>query len=82
MAAPGLNQTSKGAIGFTQACIDQENGVWLITNAGAPTDGASGTGAGFAAKGSLCVDITNGKLEINTGTKASPTWTVVGAQTA
>lgn len=80
MAAPALNQTSKGAIGFTQALMDQENGIWLLTNAGAPTDGASGTGAGHAAKGSLCIDYTNGVLYINTGTKASPTWTVAGTQ--
>ena len=36
---------------------------------------------GEAEKGDLCIDSTNGKLYINTGTKASPTWTVVGAQT-
>jgi hypothetical protein len=51
----------------------------LFTNAGAPTN--SVTGAGFAGIGSLCVDTTNGKAYINTGTKATPTWTVVGAQT-
>ena len=80
--APSLNQTSKGAIGFTQACIDQRNGVWLLSEAGAPTNGTSGTGAGFADKGSLYIDLTAGKIHINTNTKASPTWTVVGAQTA
>lgn len=49
--------------------------------AGAPTDGTSGDGAGEAEVGSLYIDITNGKLYINTNTKASPTYTVVGAQT-
>ena len=49
--------------------------------AGAPTDGTSGDGAGEACPGSLYIDITNGKLYINTNTKASPTYTVVGAQT-
>ena len=34
----------------------------------------------IAAKGALAVDTTNGKLYINTGTKAANTWTVVGAQ--
>lgn len=29
---------------------------------------------------SLLINITTGKLYINTGTKASPTWTVVGSQ--
>lgn len=52
----------------------------LFTNAGAPSNGTSGTGAGWAGKGSLCADATNGVLYINTGTKASPTWTKVGTQ--
>ena len=34
-----------------------------------------------AAKGALCIDVTNAKLYINTGTLASNTWTVVGTQT-
>jgi hypothetical protein len=29
---------------------------------------------------SLLIDLTGGKLYINTNTKASPTWTVVGTQ--
>lgn len=33
-----------------------------------------------AAKGALCIDYTNAKLYINTGTLASNTWTVVGTQ--
>lgn len=52
-----------------------------VTNEGAPTSGTSGTGAGYCGIGALLTDVTNGKLYINTGTKASPTWTVVGAQT-
>ena len=35
----------------------------------------------IAEKGALCIDTTNGKLLINTNTKASNTWTVVGTQT-
>lgn len=57
------------------------NDVVIMSNAGAPTNGASGTGAGTAGAGSLCMDRTNAKLYINTNTTASPTWTVVGAQT-
>ena len=53
----------------------------IIQNAGAPSSGTSGTGAGKTGPGSLCVDTTNAKLYINTNTKASPLWTVVGAQT-
>jgi len=51
------------------------------TVAGAPTNGTSGTLAGVAAKGAVLSDATNAKLYINTGTLASPTWTVVGTQT-
>ena len=51
----------------------------ILYKAGAPSDGV--TGAATASVGSLCIDTTNGKLYINTNTLASPTWTVVGAQT-
>lgn len=51
------------------------------TNPGVPVDGVSGTLAGIAEKGALLTDSTNAKLHINTGTKAAPTWTVVGTQT-
>jgi hypothetical protein len=55
--------------------------VQVASHAGAPSDGTAGTGAGILSKGALLVDVTNAKLYINTNTKASPTWTVVGAQT-
>jgi hypothetical protein len=44
------------------------------------TPGVDTTGRG-APKGGLLQDSTNGKLYVNTGTDASPTWTVVGTQT-
>jgi hypothetical protein len=50
-----------------------------LQNAGAPVNGT--TFAGIAAVGALLIDTTNAKLYINTGTQASPTWTVVGTQT-
>lgn len=53
--------------------------VCVIVNNGAPSNGT--TGAAVTGPGSLCVDYANGKLYINTNTKASPTWTVVGSQT-
>lgn len=56
------------------------NGALVFTNAGAPTDGTSGTYAGRAGPGSVLSDVTNTNLYINTGTLASPTWTVVGTQ--
>ncbi len=50
--------------------------VWL-SGAGAPTDGAAGTGAGTAGPGSIYTDVTN-KIEYrNHNTKASPTWVAV-----
>ena len=55
-------------------------GTDIITNAGVPVDGTSGTGAGFAGPASLCLDRTNGKAYINTGTRASPVWIVLGTQ--
>jgi hypothetical protein len=52
--------------------------VMPVLSNGAPSSGTSGTGVNKAGKGSLCVDYTNGQLYINTGTKASPTWTSIG----
>ena len=37
-------------------------------------------GTNKALPGSLLINLTNTKLYINTGTKASPTWTIVGTQ--
>lgn len=48
------------------------------THAGAPTNGTSGTLAGFAEKGDMLVDSTNAVLYQNTNTQTSPTWTAVG----
>lgn len=48
-----------------------------FTHAGSPTTQLNNV----AEKGALCIDTTNGKLLINTGTLASNTWTVVGTQT-
>ena len=46
-------------------------------NAGAPTNGTSGTKAGRAATGALLIDTTNANLYVNGGTLASPTWKLV-----
>jgi len=51
--------------------------VWMFADAGAPTNGTSGTGAGFAGPGSLYFNTTTGKAYINSNTKASPTWGIV-----
>jgi len=57
-----------------------DNDLAILTNAGAPTNGTSGTFVKMAGPGCLLIDTTNKKLYINTNTKASPTWTVVGTQ--
>lgn len=54
--------------------------VVIVSGAGAPTDGNSGTGAGYTGTGSLYVDVTIGELYINVGTQASPAWMLVGSQ--
>ena len=50
-------------------------GYGLFVNAGAPTNGVSGTLAGTAEKGALLIDSSAGTLYQNTNSKASPTWT-------
>lgn len=68
-----LNPTSGGMVLGNDLMV-------VLTNAGAPTSGGAGTFAGYAGKGQLLVDTTNGVLYINTGTLAAPTWTIVGTQ--
>lgn len=62
--------------------LDAAMTVAVIVKAGTPVDGTSGTGAGYAGPGSLCVDKTNAVIYINTNTAASPLWTVVGNQSS
>lgn len=64
----------------TKAPIRITNDVCVLVGDGEPSDGSSGDGANVAGTGSLYSDYTNGTLYINTNTKASPTWTVVGTQ--
>ena len=63
---------------WLSAAINRDIGI--LVNAGAPVDGTSGTAVGKAGPGCLLIDYTNKFLYINTNTKASPTWTKVGAQ--
>lgn len=53
------------------------NNVALLPGSGAPTNGTSGTGAGFAAPSSIYFDYTNGALYYNNGTLLSPVWSAV-----
>ena len=54
------------------------NGVWDLVKAGAPVNGTSGDGVGFAGPGSQLTDFTNKDVYVNTNTAASPTWTKTG----
>ena len=50
-----------------------------LRTSGAPVNGVSGSHVG-AATGATLVRTDTGVLYVNTGTAASPTWTVVGSQ--
>ena len=56
-----------------------DSDIIIISGATAPVNGGSGTGHGVAEKGSHYVAQDTGLLYINTGTKATPTWTILEA---
>lgn len=51
----------------------------ILPFAGTPVNGTSGTYVKMAGPGTIVLDYTNGKLYVNSGTKASPVWTLVSA---
>lgn len=59
-------------MGMLRRLVDDS--VLIVSGAGAPTDGTSGTGVDKTGPGSIYVDITNANLYINENTKVSPTW--------
>ena len=63
--------------GYTgqDAGVNVGNNATVFSKAGVPTDGTSGDGVDFAGPGSLCIDVTNKDVYMNTNTLASPTWT-------
>ncbi len=69
-----VNKATDGTLNVGRLALT--NGVHILSAPGAPTDGVSGTGAGFANIGSLYINVTNGDHYRNTGTQASPTWTL------
>lgn len=75
IGSPGYEKVSDRVIKVGGICLS--DGTHWISGAGAPTDGTSGTGSGFAGVGSLYSDTTNANLYINGGTQASPTWKLV-----
>lgn len=80
--SPHPDQLSKGAVQHGSGRNIFGTDIWLdLVADGVPVDGVSGTGAGWADKGSTAVDATTGKWYANTGTKASPTWTIFGSIT-
>jgi hypothetical protein len=76
--SPQPNQISKGAVKFKFALIDAKD-MWLFGGAGAPVNGTNGDGASWAGKGSIYIDETTPGMYQNTGTKASPVWTIFEA---
>lgn len=85
MAAPKLNLINQ----FGEVSLNPQSGnatfpQWglvLVFN-GAPVDGTSGTGAGFAPKGTILVRQDSGAMYQNTNTLASPTWTAITTSSA
>lgn len=73
MATTRSATRTKAAVGADE--VQLKSSVLIFTFAGVPVDGTSGTKAGKAGIGSLCINRTSGLLYQNTGTKASPTWT-------
>jgi hypothetical protein len=65
------------ALAILKALSRSPHEVCDLEGDGVPTDGSSGTGAGFAGPGSRYTDYTNANLYINGNTKASPTWKLV-----
>ena len=83
MALPGNGRVvdiNKGAAAV-EGGLHLGGNVWFFSFDAAMVDGVSGTGAGIAGPGSICGNSSDGKGYINTGTQASPVWTVIGAQT-
>ena len=62
---------------MTMTGVTQFGAVQCGTCSSAPTDGTSGTGAGVLAPGSLLIDTVNSVIYINSGTKASPVFSIV-----
>lgn len=69
----------KKAVSLLSADVTSLTGTGKAITPVLTTPGVDATVRG-CSKGAVVNDTTNGKLYINTGTAAAPTWTVVGAQ--
>ena len=79
-----MAESTKGG-GFRASTIRLRGGAGCSISSFTGTIDTSGTDATWAGTdralpGSLLINLTTLKIYINTNTKASPTWTVVGAQ--
>jgi len=80
-ADPGVGSwTPINMFAMLRALIN--NGCPIVTNSGAPTNGTSGTYAGQAGIGALLIDYINAEVYQNTGTLASPIWTIFVSATS
>lgn len=70
---------AKRAVGLITVAANAMTGTAPTVAVAETTPGVDAFGLG-APKGALVIDTTNGKLYINTGSAAEPTWTVVGSQ--
>lgn len=62
-------------LAILKADLRLANQVCMLTGAGVPVDGT--TGQNFAAKGSMYIDRTNGKMYLNGGTISATVWKIV-----
>jgi hypothetical protein len=69
---PGVNVVQNGASSVPDAFAPPD--VMHLYGAGAPS---AATGANQAAVGSLFTDTSAGKLYVNSGSKATPSWRIV-----
>jgi hypothetical protein len=67
--------TVRNMFAFIRDLANKE--VFDVADSGAPTSGTSGTGVGLLGIGSTYTDTATGNKYVNTGTKASPTWTII-----
>lgn len=74
-----MNEVTKGIVGPVKA-IQFRGGPRIVVFSGTINTSTTFANTENARPSTLLIDTTGQKLYINTGTKASPTWTVVGAQ--
>lgn len=74
----GVSQMTRGV--SSAAYFQLKGGARIVTFTGTINTSTTYAGTYNANIGTLLIDLTGKKLYINTGTKASPTWTVVGSQ--